>query len=105
MTRGAPAAAEAVAAAVAVAERHGLRVGRPVVLNEHSNFVIELAPYPLVARLPATTALVRGHAWPAREVAVASALAAAGAPVGRPSDLLPAGEARVRPAVGRLRGA
>ncbi|TDD41332.1 aminoglycoside phosphotransferase family protein [Nonomuraea terrae] len=83
----------AVSAAVTVAEAHGVRVREPVVLNDSFNLRIHLRPAPVVARVPTVTAL--GRARPAdalaREVAVASFLHAAGAPVVPPSDLLPAG--------------
>ncbi|MEV4562956.1 aminoglycoside phosphotransferase family protein [Nonomuraea sp. NPDC049419] len=83
----------AVAAAVAVAREHGVLVREPVVLNDSFNVRVHLRPAPVVARVPTVTAL--GRARPeealARELAVVSFLAGAGAPVVPPSDLLPAG--------------
>jgi hypothetical protein len=76
----------ALRAAVAVAARHGLRCGEPVVLRDASNLLVRLAPAPVVARVSTVTSTVRdGGAWLAREVAVASHLAAAGAPVVAPT--------------------
>jgi hypothetical protein len=75
-----------VRAAVAVAEEHGLRFSKPVVLRDLSNLLVQLAPAPVVARVAAATSLMRaGDAWLGREVAVASHLAALGAPVVAPS--------------------
>ncbi|MFI7221948.1 hypothetical protein ACIBO5_01905 [Nonomuraea angiospora] len=53
----------AVAAAVALAEEHGIRVLEPVVLNDSFNLRIHLRPAPVVARVPTVTAL--GRARPA----------------------------------------
>jgi Phosphotransferase enzyme family len=76
----------ALRAAVTVAGRHGVRCDEPVVLREASNLIVRLDPAPVVARVSTTTGLVRaGDAWFAREVALASHLAAAGAPVVAPS--------------------
>lgn len=83
----------AVAAAVAVAGTHGLAVADPVVLHDGVNAVVHLRPAPVVARIATLTPLLRpavGRPF-AREVGLAGALAAAGAPVVPPSDLLPAG--------------
>ncbi|MGP3954467.1 phosphotransferase family protein [Nonomuraea sp. 3N208] len=83
----------AVAAAVAVAEEHGVRVREPVVLKDSFNLRIHLRPAPVVARVPTVTAL--GRPRPAdvlrRELEVVSYLCGVGAPVVPPSDLLPAG--------------
>jgi hypothetical protein len=85
----------ALRAAVAVAERHGLRCDEPVVLHDASNLLVHLRPAPVVARVSAVTSTVRpGDAWLAREVAVASHLARAGAPVVAPSAEMPAGPHR-----------
>lgn len=83
----------AVAAAVAAARAHGLTVGDPVVLHDGVNVVVHLRPAPVVARIATLTPLLRpAIARPfAREVGLAGALAAAGAPVVPPSDLLPPG--------------
>jgi aminoglycoside phosphotransferase (APT) family kinase protein len=85
----------AVAAARAVAEEHGLASGDPQVLHDGANVVVHLRPAPLVARVATLTRLLRdGTTSFAREVALAGALAAAGAPVVPPSDLLPPGPHR-----------
>ncbi|MEU9891568.1 aminoglycoside phosphotransferase family protein [Sphaerisporangium sp. NPDC051011] len=83
----------AVAAAVSIAVRHGVRVTEPVILKDSFNLRVHLRPAPIVARVPTVTAL--GRLRPvealAREVAVVSYLASRGAPVVPPSDLLPPG--------------
>lgn len=82
----------ALRAAVAVAEQHGLRCDEPVVLRDASNLLVRLRPAPVVARVSTLTSTVRrGDAWLAREVAVASHLARAGAPVVAPSPEIAAG--------------
>ena len=85
--------ARAVAAAVAVATAHGVRSGAPRVLHDGVNAVVHLAPAPVVARVATLTPLLRPDpARPfGREVALATTLAAAGAAVVPPSDLLPPG--------------
>ncbi|MGP3914522.1 phosphotransferase [Nonomuraea sp. 10N515B] len=83
----------AVAAAVAVAAGHGVRVREPVVLTDSFNLRIHMRPAPIVARVPTVTAL--GRPRPAdvlrRELEVVSYLCGVGAPVVPPTDLLPAG--------------
>jgi aminoglycoside phosphotransferase (APT) family kinase protein len=87
-----PVGERALRAAVAVAEVHGLRFSRPVVLRDLSNVLVHLRPAPVVARVSTATATMRpGVAWLAREVAVAGHLASAGAPVVAPSAELPPG--------------
>jgi aminoglycoside phosphotransferase (APT) family kinase protein len=83
----------AVGAAVAVARTHGLTVRDPVVLSDGVNVVVHLRPAPVVARVATLTPLLRPDAarQPRRDLALATALAAAGAPVLSPSDLLPPG--------------
>ncbi|MGY1606574.1 MULTISPECIES: phosphotransferase family protein [unclassified Geodermatophilus] len=83
----------AVAAATAVAAAHGLRVREPRVLHDGVNAVVHLAPAPVVARVATLTPRLRPDPRRpfGREVAVATALAAAGAAVVPPSDLLPPG--------------
>ena len=84
--------ATAVAAAAAVAKGHGIAVGQPRVLHDGANVVVHLAPAPVVARVATLTRLLRdGTTSFAREVSLAGELAAAGAPVVPPSDLLPPG--------------
>lgn len=87
---------DAVRAAVAVAERHGLRRTEPVVLRDASNLLVHLAPAPVVARVGALTAEVRPHvaATLAKDVGLAGWLAARGAPVVAPSAELPPGRHR-----------
>ena len=75
----------AVTSAVAVAERLGVPVRDPAVLRESSSVIVLLAPGGPVARVAGLTAAVRDNrAHRTREVAVARALAAAGAPVVAP---------------------
>ena len=82
----------ALRAAVEVADAAGLRCERPVVLRDHTNLLAHLSPAAVVARVATATAeMRRGDAWLAREVAVASYLADAGAPVVAPSRDLPPG--------------
>jgi aminoglycoside phosphotransferase (APT) family kinase protein len=66
------------------------------VLRDGVNVVVHLAPAPVVARVATLTPLLRTSPLRsfAREVAVAGALAAAGAPVVAPSALVPAGPHR-----------
>ncbi|TMR93714.1 hypothetical protein [Nonomuraea basaltis] len=86
-------ASAAVAAAVSVAEEHGVRVREPVVLKDSFNLRIHLRPAPIVARVPTVTAL--GRPRPAdvlrRELDVVSYLHGVGVPVVPPSELLPPG--------------
>ncbi|MEV4113187.1 phosphotransferase [Nonomuraea sp. NPDC049695] len=83
----------ALAAAVSLAEEHGVEVRDPVVLNDSFSLRIHLRPAPVVARVPTVTAW--GRARPAdalrRELDVVSYLHGQGVPVVPPSDLLPAG--------------
>jgi aminoglycoside phosphotransferase (APT) family kinase protein len=81
------------AAALAVARAHGLAVEDAELLHDGVNVVLHLPPAPVVARVATLTPLLRpavGRHF-GREVALAGALAAAGAPVVPPSDLLPPG--------------
>jgi len=77
----------ALAAAVAAARRHGLRVEEPLLLHDASNVLVHLRPAPVVARVATTTAMSRGGGGEhlAREIAIAAHLARAGAPVIPPS--------------------
>jgi aminoglycoside phosphotransferase (APT) family kinase protein len=83
----------ALAAAVAVAEAHGLRRVEPEVLKDASNLLVHLRPAPVVARVATTTALIRSDVanWLARELALASHLVSRGAPAAPPSAELPPG--------------
>jgi aminoglycoside phosphotransferase (APT) family kinase protein len=86
-----PRAARALRAARAVAAEHGVGSTEPRVLRDGVNVVVHLGPAPVVARVATLTPLLRPAPLRsfAREVAVAGALAAAGAPVVPPNDLLP----------------
>ena len=85
--------AQAVAAARAVAAAHGLRTDEVRVLHDGANVVVDLAPAPVVARVATLTGRIRPDVRVpfGREVALATALTAAGAAVVPPSDLLPPG--------------
>ena len=86
----------AAAAASAVAAAHGVRADAPQVLHDGVNVVVHLAPAPVVARVATLTPLLRPDVDQpfTREVALARALAGAGAAVVPPSDLLPPGPHR-----------
>ncbi len=81
-------AQRAVAVAVAVARAQGLRVDEPVVLAEGYSVRVHVAPAPVVVRVPTLAAQSRPpiRPWLERELAVASWLVAAGAPVIPPAD-------------------
>jgi phosphotransferase family enzyme len=84
----------AVSAAVAVARGHGVDVREPRVPRDRSNLIVELAPAPVVARVATSTADVRADGardWLARDVDVATYLAADGAEVVPPAAEPPAG--------------
>jgi hypothetical protein len=82
----------ALAAAVAVAQAHGLPCDDAVILRDQLNVLVHLRPAPVVARVAGTIAPVRpGAAWQRRELAITSHLARAGAPVVAPTNLLPPG--------------
>ncbi|MGY2079730.1 hypothetical protein [Modestobacter sp. SYSU DS0657] len=87
------AADQAVTAAVAVARQHGIRAEEPALLSWGVNAVVHLPPAPVVAGVAVYTPLLRPRIREpfTREVALATALAAAGAAVVPPSDLLPPG--------------
>jgi hypothetical protein len=83
-----------VAAAVAVACRHGVEVREPRVLSDRSNLIVGLAPAPVVARVATTTADVRAGGaleWLARDLALGGHLAATRADVVPPARRPPAG--------------
>ena len=81
----------AVAAALAVATRLGLRTDSPEVLHARSNVLVRLGP--VVARVPATTRLARPEPapWLARDVALSRHLTERGVPVVSPLTDPPAG--------------
>ena len=83
----------AVAAAVAVARGHGLRVDEPVVLNDQFSVQVHLAPAPVVAGVSTWTAAIRPDVANrlARKVAVSAHLVSLGAPVVGNARELPPG--------------
>ena len=83
----------ALEAARAFALGHGLPAADLAILKDGSNLIVHLRPAPVVLRVATLTAAVRGDPLPylAREVALVSYLAAAGAPVMPPSDQVPPG--------------
>lgn len=83
----------AVAAAVAVARRHGLDVREPVVLADLFSLMVHLRPAPVVARVATCMPKLRSPIddWLRLELEVTSFLSAEGAPVVAPSPELPAG--------------
>jgi hypothetical protein len=83
----------AVDAAVAVAEAHGVRCERPIVLGEAWHVLVHLWPSPVVARVTSGAPGV-DPGDVERELPVARHAARAGAPVVQPSDLLPPGPHR-----------
>lgn len=74
-------AASALAAAIGLGKRLGLPTDAPEVLARRSNVLVRLGP--AVARVPATTLLMRPgiEAWMARDVALSAFLAERHAPV------------------------
>jgi phosphotransferase family enzyme len=83
----------AVAAAVAVARDHGLRVDEPVVLADLFSVQVHLAPTPVVAGVSTWTASIRPDITPslARKVAVTDHLEAVGVSVVGNARELPPG--------------
>jgi Ser/Thr protein kinase RdoA (MazF antagonist) len=85
-------AADAARAAVSAAAVLGVTGVEPAILADGANVIVHLAPSPLVAKVPASTAAVRPgiDAWLSRELDLAVFLTAAGAPVMAPSAEVPA---------------
>ncbi|MDF2703418.1 MAG: hypothetical protein K0S10_2364 [Rubrobacteraceae bacterium] len=83
----------AVAAAVALAREHGLRVGEPSVLNDLFSLMVHLRPTPVVARVATCMPRLRSPIaqWLEREIAVTEFLSEQDAPVAGPSRELPPG--------------
>ncbi len=83
----------AVAAAVEVAGRHGLRGLAPLLLKDGSNAMIHLAPAPIVARVPSTSAWLRqpSERWLRRDLDLATWLGTQEVGVVPPSRELPPG--------------
>lgn len=84
---------DAVDAAVEVAEAHGVRCERPIVLNEAWHVLVHLWPAPVVARVTSGAPGVNPDDVE-QELRVARHAARSGAPVVRPSELLPPGPHR-----------
>jgi Ser/Thr protein kinase RdoA (MazF antagonist) len=80
----------AIQAAVAVADRLGMTSVTPVVLKDSNHTSIHLAPFPIVARVAASSA-GRDAAALSAELSVAEYLARAGAPIIAPTIDLPPG--------------
>jgi hypothetical protein len=84
--------AAAVRAAVAGAAGFGVTCTEPAVLSDGANVIVHLSPSPVVAKVAATTAVVRpdAAAWLQRELDVALFLTRQRAPVLEPSSEVPA---------------
>lgn len=82
---------EAVAAAVAVGRRLGLKVVEPLVLRDLTNVLVHLAPAPVVARVPVTFARLRGREWIEAELALLALLRDRGLPVAGPTRAVRSG--------------
>ncbi|GAA2713676.1 MULTISPECIES: aminoglycoside phosphotransferase family protein [Streptomyces] len=84
-------AERAVALATAAGERLGLRAEQPRVLHDVFNVLVHLAPHPVVVRVPSLTLATAGEqaVKQRHELAVTGWLADTGAPVVRPSPLVP----------------
>jgi hypothetical protein len=80
-------------AARILARDHGIRFDELVVLKDGSNLLVHLAPVPVVLRVATFTARIRREPlpWLQREVELVSYLAAVGAAVMAPSDVIPVG--------------
>ncbi len=80
-------------AAIAVAERFGIRTTDPAVLSDGANLIVHLAQAPIVARVATLTAAVRPRIRQSftQEIALASYLRDEGVPVVAPASDLPPG--------------
>ena len=83
--------ARAINAAQVVAEEHGVKRGRPVILKDSNHTIVHLAPEPIVAKVSVEKRFRQHSSSLEREVLVARLLAEAGAPVTRPTSTLPPG--------------
>ena len=85
-------AADAARAAVAAAIPLGVACAEPAVLADGANVIVHLRPSPVVAKVAASTPVVRADpgAWLQRELDLALFLMRAGAPVMAPSPEIPA---------------
>jgi Phosphotransferase enzyme family len=70
----------------AAARDRGLPLDDMRILRDATNVLVQLAPAPIVARVPITLARLRPRAWFEQEVGLARFLARAGAPVAPPSE-------------------
>ena len=82
-------AERAVGAAVAVAVRHGVRVGQPRVLWDSNHTVVHLHPAPVVAKVATNERRRDGTETLSRELAIGPHLGGSGAPAAEPSPELP----------------
>jgi aminoglycoside phosphotransferase (APT) family kinase protein len=81
----------AVRAAVSAAAALGIHSAEPAVLGDAANVIVHLRPAPVVAKVAASTAVIRDvAAWLQRELDVAGFLTGEGAPVLAPSPDTPA---------------
>jgi len=83
--------AAGIRAAVSLAEEHGLRVEQTAVLAAQQAVVVRLAPAPVVARIGVEDVFGPRMEWQRGAVGLCRHLAAAGAAVIAPSDLVPPG--------------
>jgi Ser/Thr protein kinase RdoA (MazF antagonist) len=85
-----PSLPQAVAAAVAVAAKHGFICDSPETLHAAGNVWVHLAPLPLVAQVPKDVVAVRGLSTAVhvkRDLEVCQWLSSRGLAVGAPSDI------------------
>jgi Phosphotransferase enzyme family len=82
-----------IAAATALARKHGVDCDEPVVLNDLFSLMIHLKPAPVVARVTTSLSKLRPSIadWHQREMDVTTYLSRQGAPVVTPSAELPPG--------------
>src|SRR5215831_7683791 len=83
--------ARAINAAQVIAEEHGAKRGSPVILKDTNHTIVHLTPQPVVAKVSVEKRFRQRSSSLEREVLVARLLAEAGAPVVRPSGILPPG--------------
>ena len=81
----------AINAAQVIAQEHGVQRGRPVILKDSNNTIVHLAPQPIVAKVSVEKRFRHNSSSLEREVEVARLLGEAGAPVVRPTNILPPG--------------
>jgi len=81
----------AINAAQVIAQEHGAKAGRPVILKDTNHTIVHLAPEPIVAKVSVEKRFRHDSSSLEREVVVTRLLAEAGAPVVRPAQTLPAG--------------